>query len=195
MLVVQLCLTHLFLDPATTQSFFQPLGAFEVAQVAVYADSVKQPVFDGFYKEKINVRWLLSSVCFFRYHLLGDGNLTYEYGALGPQERPQLWLGKLKDKTQTLGSHWKGMHSKLTTPKYFARTNSGEAWLDWHELLQFRTQGSDTFFADNDDHQFSVSVEPLYDLRYANVYSRILRYFLTKSNFHPQHGQKALNSF
>jgi len=112
-LIVQLCLTYLFLDPATTNSFFQPLGAFEVAQVAVYADPVKQPVFVGKYKETINVRWLLSTVRFFRDHLLGDGNLTNEYAALDPQERPQSWLGKLKDETQTIGSHWKGMHSEL----------------------------------------------------------------------------------
>ena len=156
-LVIQLCLTYLFLDPETTNSFFQPLGGFEVAQVAVYTDPITQPVFVGNFKEKINVRWLLSTVRFFRDHLLGDGNLTNEYAALDPRERPQPWLGQLKDETQKIGTHWKGMHSESPNLNQYAHTNLGEAWLDGHELLQFRTQGSDTFFADNDDHQLSVS--------------------------------------
>lgn len=115
-LIIQLCLTHLLLDPATFNSFFQALGALEVAHVAAYSSSEQQPVFVGRYKDDINVRFLLSTIRLFHDHLLGDGLLTEQYAALEAKELPQQWLGKLTDGTKTLGTHWKGTHCKFYIP-------------------------------------------------------------------------------
>lgn len=110
-LVVQLCLSYLFLDYDIKTSF----NHFHVSQVEAYADHAKQPVFVGKWKSDINVRWLISTLNFFTYHFKsspGEGVLCHEYGALPRDQLPQPWLGKLHNGTQILGSNWKGAYSK-----------------------------------------------------------------------------------
>jgi len=110
-LVIQLCLASLFLD----YDIIPDSNGFHRSQAEAYADHVKQPVFVGKWKKDINVRWLLSTLNFFAYHLKtpnGEGVLCHEYWALGKDQLPKSWLGKLKEGTQALGTNWKGAYSR-----------------------------------------------------------------------------------
>ncbi|KAG9247336.1 hypothetical protein BJ878DRAFT_194743 [Calycina marina] len=109
-LVIQLCLTHFFLDPTidNSNSYHQEIAGIPSSQAAAHADHCRQPVFMGKYKSYANVRWILSVVRFMRYHFLESGELAGCYTALEPQLRPQAWVGRLESGTKKLGTHWKG---------------------------------------------------------------------------------------
>lgn len=111
-LVIQLCLTHLSLHPDCCKS---TAAHFDMSQREVYTDHRSQPVFVGAWKQDINVRWLLHTVNFFKFHLKAhdEGTLAQYYEDLERDQLPQPWLGRIKEGTQPLGSHWKSAHSKL----------------------------------------------------------------------------------
>jgi hypothetical protein len=113
-LVVQLCLTSLSFHPNHCNN---SVSHFDLSQQEAYADHEKQPVFVGDWKQDINVRWLLHTVNFFKLHFKsagGEGLFAEEYGDLKPDQLPQPWLGRIKEGTQPIGSHWKSAYSKLT---------------------------------------------------------------------------------
>ncbi|KAH8592515.1 hypothetical protein B0O99DRAFT_517653 [Bisporella sp. PMI_857] len=141
-LVIQLCLAHLVLDPNIPNK----IGGLDLGQRAAYSDHEKQPMFLGNWKQDINIRWVLSTLSFFQVQFLSDedGALTHEYAALEQDQLPQPWLGRLQDETQTIGSHWKGAYT----------------WLDHDKLIKFRRSGRDDgdFFVDSaeDFHDLSI---------------------------------------
>lgn len=110
--VIQLCLIWLILQP----DYLTKLHNFDMSQQMAYANPVKQPVFMGDWKCRLNVHWVLSTVNFFKFHLKhsgGEGLLAEEFLDLEAGQLPQPWLGTLKDETQQIGVHWKGANSKL----------------------------------------------------------------------------------
>ena len=112
-LVIQLCLTSLSLHPNSCNS---TVSHFDMSQKEAYADHKKQPVFVGGWMQDINVRWLLHTVNFFKLHLKassGEGLLAQQYEELERDQLPQPWLGRIKEGTQQIGSHWKSAYSKL----------------------------------------------------------------------------------
>ncbi|TAQ86739.1 hypothetical protein B7494_g4941 [Chlorociboria aeruginascens] len=112
-LIIQLCLTSLSLDP---QSCNTKVSHFDLSQAEVYTCPNDQPIFMGAGKQDLNVRWLLHVVNFFKFHFKaakGEGILSHAYRDLAPEEVPQPWIGKLKEGTQQLGSHWKGAYAYL----------------------------------------------------------------------------------
>lgn len=114
-LVIQLCLTSLSLHPHYCKS---NVSHFDMSQREVYTDYKSQPVFIGAWKQDINVRWLLHTVSFFKFHLKaeGEGSLAQHYEDLERDQLPQPWLGRIKEGTQPLGSHWKSAYSELNRP-------------------------------------------------------------------------------
>jgi hypothetical protein len=110
--VIQLCLTSLSLQP----DYSTELHHFDLSQEMAYANPVKQPVFKGEWKCRLNVHWVLATVNFFKFHLKrggGEGLLADDYLDLESGQLPQPWLGRLQNETQQLGTHWKGAYSKL----------------------------------------------------------------------------------
>lgn len=116
-LVIQVCLAPLMMQPemnkGTPATQFGVTG-IDIAQREAYTDSAKQPIFLGQWKSELNVRYVLSVLHFFRYHLNSttEGVFVDEYAQLQKHEMPQFWTGKLKDGTQRIGTHWKGVSSK-----------------------------------------------------------------------------------
>lgn len=110
-MLVQLCLTSISLDPNCCN---YKVSHFDMSQAQVYAAPHKQPVFEGGWNQDVNIRWLLHTVNFFKHHVKagnGEGLFAYSYAALEPHQLPQPWLGKIISGTQQLKSHWKGIQS------------------------------------------------------------------------------------
>ncbi|KAL2067253.1 hypothetical protein VTL71DRAFT_1677 [Oculimacula yallundae] len=110
--VIQLLLTPFSLDPELCNG---KVGHFDISQYQAYATAKVQPAFLGFYKQAVNVRWLLHIVNFFKFHLKSDGEglLAHVYQHLGDGEFPQFWQGRIKGGTQPLARHWKGAHTYM----------------------------------------------------------------------------------
>lgn len=109
-LVIQLCLSFLILRPGIHNG----IPHFDLSLAEVYADRAVQPLFAGVWKHSLNVRWMLSTINFFKYHLKfeGEGLLAHLYYDLEPDQLPQSWVGKLKDETLQIGGNWKVAYSK-----------------------------------------------------------------------------------
>jgi hypothetical protein len=137
LLVIQLCLTFVSLHPKYSNS---SVSQFDLSQSQVYAIPFRQPVFSGAWKEHINVRWLLHTVNFFKYHLKakGEGLLAHYYPDLDPDQYPQPWVGRVKPGTQPLGSHWKGAYSKQTPNPLQSYIDPDTAYMEAQELLSLR---------------------------------------------------------
>ncbi|KAH7383643.1 hypothetical protein BKA64DRAFT_760510 [Cadophora sp. MPI-SDFR-AT-0126] len=107
--VIQLLLTPFSLHPASCNT---KVGHFDISQYQAYSTAKVQPVFNGLYKQQVNIRWLLHIVNFFKFHLKskGEGLLAHEYRLLENDEFPQFWPGHIKGGTQPLARHWKGAH-------------------------------------------------------------------------------------
>lgn len=159
--IVQLCLTSLVLQP----DLHVPLHHFDLSQELVYASPYSMPLFRGEYMCQLNVQLALSTVNFFRFHLKqsgGEGLLAEDYLRLQADQQPQPWLGRLKEGTQQLGSHWKGAYSRsadrmLTVPL----ADVSAAYMDDDDLHGFRSQSNgrsqrQSVFVDNFD-SFQVS--------------------------------------
>jgi hypothetical protein len=120
LLVVQLCLTALNLHPVSNNvgkglNSPKSIPHYDCAQIEVYADHEKQPLFLGKWKQEMNVRLALNIVHFFKFHLKApssEGILSELYRSLEPNQLPQPWLGKLQKGTQKLGANWKGTFSR-----------------------------------------------------------------------------------
>lgn len=113
-ILIQLSLLHLVLDPNICNTKARQIIS---SQQQVYQTRTKQPIFSGRNKDEINVTWLLHVANFFKFHLKqdnGEGVLAHSYEALGENERPRAWIGKLDSdcKTRELGKRWKGCFSK-----------------------------------------------------------------------------------
>jgi hypothetical protein len=110
-MVIQLSLASLVLDYNVLGDYL----SFHQSQVDAYADDVTQPIFVGKWKQDVNVKWCLSTLNFFSFHLNtegGEGVLCQEYWELKKDQIAQPWTGRLKEGTQTLGTKWKGAYSK-----------------------------------------------------------------------------------
>ncbi|TVY81499.1 hypothetical protein LSUE1_G004411 [Lachnellula suecica] len=109
--VVQLALTPISLHPDHCNF---KVAHFDISQAQVYATSKAQPIFVGKVKQDINVRWLLHTVNFFKFHFksgASEGIISDEYAALEHDQYPQPWIGLIKAGTQPLGRFWKGAHT------------------------------------------------------------------------------------
>lgn len=112
-LVVQLCLLHLSLDPTICKS---RAHCFNDSQQQVYKCYEDEPIFRGKNGDEINFPWLLHVANFFKFHLKqpdGEGVLAHVYGQLEKCERPRAWPGKVNGGTLELARSWKGAFSKL----------------------------------------------------------------------------------
>jgi len=119
--VIQLCLAPFYLGPS--QQYRQ--RHFGVSQYQVY--NHHQPLFNGTFREDINVRLLLHTINFFQFHLkadAGEGLLTHLYKTLPSDQVPRPWTGPIKHGAQGLARHWKGVYSELTFAHKFHFTNS-----------------------------------------------------------------------
>lgn len=110
-MVIQLCLTYLYLHPSTCKG---AVAHFDDSQRQAYLCHKIEPVFQGDKKQEPNVSWLLHVVNFFKLQLKveAEGHFYHAYNILASHQLPQPWLGKIKDGTQKLGSHWKGAYSE-----------------------------------------------------------------------------------
>lgn len=111
-LIIQLCLLHLSLDPTICAA--RP-PRFPESQEQVYKCYSEEPIFKGKNKSELNLPWLLHVANFFKFHLKqqgGEGLLSHMYSCLDESELPRQWQGKLKTGTQELGKRWKGAFSK-----------------------------------------------------------------------------------
>lgn len=111
-LIVQLCLLHLSLDPFICNA--RP-PQFPESQTQVYKCYSEEPIFKGKNKSELNLPWLLHVANFFKFHLKqpgGEGMLSHMYSRLNESELPRQWRGKLRPETQELGKRWKGAFGK-----------------------------------------------------------------------------------
>lgn len=107
-LIVQLCLLHLSLDPAISKTRAPRISE---SQQQVYKCFKEEPIFKGKNGGEINLPWLLHVTNFFKFHFKqhdGEGMLAHMYDALDKSELPRAWCGKLQSGTQELGKRWKG---------------------------------------------------------------------------------------
>lgn len=112
--IIQLALTPFSLHPDHCNS---KVSHFDISQAQAYATTKQQPIFVGKVKQDINVRWLLHTVNFFKYHFKSNGGgsegiIADDYSTLERDQYPQPWVGSIKAGTQPLGRFWKGAHSK-----------------------------------------------------------------------------------
>ncbi|KAH6678571.1 hypothetical protein B0J14DRAFT_688649 [Halenospora varia] len=111
--VIQLILTPISLHPHFCNA---KVSHFDLSQYQVYTTTKSQPLFVGRFKQDINVRWLLHTVNFFKFHLkagVGEGILSDAYNNLDPHQYPQPWVGPIRSGTHILGKNWKGVHNFL----------------------------------------------------------------------------------
>lgn len=108
---VQVCLSKWALDPA----FYHETYQFNRSQVAMYASAVEEPMFLGFNKTEVNMRWLLHCMNFFKYHTMREDEQTLfePYRNLRQEERPGVSHAPIKGGQQKLGRYWKGTYSYL----------------------------------------------------------------------------------
>ncbi|KAF4630370.1 hypothetical protein G7Y89_g7768 [Cudoniella acicularis] len=137
-LVVQLILTPLSLHPDICNA---RVFHVDLSQQQAYATAKVQPLFIGKYKQDINVRWLLHTVNFFKFHLkapVGEGILSQEYSNLEEHQYSQPWAGVIQSGTQKLGKYWKGVHTFLEDfDLYSLRTGGvGDIFSDQVETFQ-----------------------------------------------------------
>jgi hypothetical protein len=157
-LVIQLCLTFLSLQPSHCNN---NVSHFDMSQREAYTDHGKQPVFVGAWKQDINVRWLLHTVNFFKLHLKasgGEGVLAQQYEELELEQMPQPWLGRIKEGTQPIGSHWKSAYSKLSLyDSTVTDADQNLAFMKDHKTLLNLRIGYDEEPSVDDGEIFSVS--------------------------------------
>ena len=112
MQIIQLSLNSLILEPNNLNKVHH----FDWLQEMVYGGPYNKSLFKGTWMCQVDSRLCLATVNFFNFHFKnsGEGLLAEEYLDLVAAQLPQLWMGRLKDETQLLGTHWKGAYSKLT---------------------------------------------------------------------------------
>ena len=154
-MAVQLCLAHLILEPERDTG----MKSFDTSQEMVYASPSEQQVFTGYWKEHINVLWLLSAINFFKFHLKheGEGLLVHYYNDLEPSQLPGAWKGKIKDGTQILGTHWKGGYSKSYIQPDEKDSDKRVAFLDNDEMRDFRNRSPSDVFMDQSSDDLQAS--------------------------------------
>ncbi|PBP22045.1 hypothetical protein BUE80_DR007040 [Diplocarpon rosae] len=110
--VVQLCLTPFSLHHDFCN---RNVNHFDVSQYYAYSRPCSQPICTGFFKQDVNVRWLLHVVNFFKYHFKseGEGLIAHDYKELEVDQLPQFWVGNIKGGTQPLARHWKGAYTYM----------------------------------------------------------------------------------
>lgn len=114
--IIQLALTSISLHPGYCNN---KVSHFDVSQMHAYSTAKAQPIFVGKVLQDINVRWLLHTINFFKFHFKsgnGEGILANEYALLEPDQYVQPWVGLIEAGTQPLGRFWKGAHSKSAPP-------------------------------------------------------------------------------
>lgn len=113
--MVQLCLLPMILD---LQHNNAPLVHWDSSQRYVYSHHGEMQLFKGFYRNHINIKLLVNTLNYFKFHLKvanGEGILSNAYAKLASSQRPQMWIGKVPVGTQDMKGHWKGVASKLAT--------------------------------------------------------------------------------
>jgi hypothetical protein len=87
------------------------------SQRVVYAAVSKRPIFGGLNNMEVDTDWALHLINFFRGHMLplvGSTSTMYPYFAeLAPNERPQMWNGKLSNSPDQIGKWWKGTYAYI----------------------------------------------------------------------------------
>ncbi|TVY28683.1 hypothetical protein LHYA1_G002430 [Lachnellula hyalina] len=109
--VIQLALTPISLHPGYCNN---RVTHFDVSQMHAYSTAKAQPIFVGKVLQDINVRWLLHTINFFKFHFKssrGEGIIANDYALLEPDQYVQPWVGLIEAGTQPLGRFWKGAHT------------------------------------------------------------------------------------
>jgi hypothetical protein len=122
-LILQLCLLHLVLHPATCKG--RPVY-FPKSQSMVYSCMNKQRIFSGKNgASDLNFVWLLHCASFWKYHLKAhdEGVLAHSYHRLSPKQLPRAWTGRFQADTQSLAKRWKGCYGMYNVPVVFADTD------------------------------------------------------------------------
>ncbi|TVY34995.1 hypothetical protein LSUB1_G006947 [Lachnellula subtilissima] len=109
--VIQLALTPISLHPDYCNN---RVSHFDVSQMHAYSTAKAQPIFVGKVLQDINVRWLLHTINFFKFHFKssrGEGIIANDYALLEPDQYVQPWVGLIEAGTQPLGRFWKSAHT------------------------------------------------------------------------------------
>ncbi|TVY87547.1 hypothetical protein LAWI1_G006672 [Lachnellula willkommii] len=109
--IIQLALTPISLHPGYCNN---KVSHFDVSQMHAYSTAKAQPIFVGKVLQDINVRWLLHTINFFKFHFKsgnGEGIIANDYALLEPDQYVQPWVGLIEAGTQPLGRFWKGAHT------------------------------------------------------------------------------------
>lgn len=153
--LIQICLASLYLDH---DFVVDKIHHFDLSRSQVYGDHRLQPIFAGACKQYINVRWILSIINFFAFHLKqeSEGALVDDYCQLPRRHKTQPWLGKIEDGTKAIGKHWKGAYSKQSPHTCCtSECTDQKAYMDSHDLHEFRHKN---------DHLTVDNWEPLQDI-------------------------------
>jgi hypothetical protein len=88
--------------------------AFEESQHAVYLSAVVAPLFSRDHT-KLNLRWMLHSMDFFRHHMMNEDAQTLfdKIEELDAAQKPSAWREQLTNGAQSLSRYWKGTYSFL----------------------------------------------------------------------------------
>ena len=107
---MQLALTHWSLDLSLNNLTF----GFAESQSQVFGHPDKFPLFLNGEMDKVNVKYLLHIVNFFKYHMTKqeEASLYPYYSELTNELRPKAWTEPLHQGVKELGSHWKGTYGK-----------------------------------------------------------------------------------
>ncbi|KAI4707779.1 hypothetical protein J4E89_007407 [Alternaria sp. Ai002NY15] len=89
--------------------------AFEDSQHAVYLSSDKERLFTGVDHNKLNLRWMLHAMNFFRHHMMNEDAQTLfdRIDELDVTQKPSAWREQLTDGAKPLSRYWKGTYSFL----------------------------------------------------------------------------------
>jgi hypothetical protein len=88
--------------------------AFEESQHAVYLSAVAAPLF-SLDHTKLNLRWMLHAMDFFRHHMMNEDAQTLfdNIEELDAAQKPSAWREQLTNGAQSLSRYWKGTYSFL----------------------------------------------------------------------------------
>ncbi|KAF2088704.1 hypothetical protein K490DRAFT_38547, partial [Saccharata proteae CBS 121410] len=101
--------------------------SFESSQRAAYASPFKEPIFHGFNKQTVNMKWILHVMNFFKYHITEEDNATLSqpFWDLGNEQYPTLWQGPLQNGPSKPGRYWKGTYAYIEREEVTLLRNNG----------------------------------------------------------------------
>jgi len=111
LLALQLMFAHYLFVPDFPE---RTIYSFEASQKAVYESPLKEPIFQGFNKQEVNLEWTLHCLNFFRYHLKSRqaGSLYETMEELPAHQGPWMWESKIRNSNNIddIPRFWKGTY-------------------------------------------------------------------------------------